>query len=91
MYWQFQRADREQMKLLRNSASQTGASPAMLRPRFEQFSSEAPGALNTRCAPPRRIGDIKSGPAGRRQPDEFTYVAAYPGRPRTFSNRSAAS
>jgi len=87
MYWQFQRADREQMKLLRNSASQTGrVIAAMLRPRFEQFSIEAPSDL-TNALRAAAVGSanikVLVRPAGAK-PDEFTYVAAYPARPINF-------
>ena len=81
MYWQFQRAEWEQAKLLRNSASQTGrVIAAMLRPRFERFSIEAPKNLSD-ALKAAAVGStnikVLVRPAGSK-PDEFIYVGAYP-------------
>lgn len=81
MYWQFQRAELEQAKLLRNSASQTGrVIAAMLRPRFEQFTIESPKDLSD-ALKAAAVGStnikVLVRPAGAK-PDEFIYVAAYP-------------
>lgn len=46
LYWQFERAERQQFGLLRNAAGQTGrVIAAMLRPHFEKFRNESPDSL----------------------------------------------
>jgi len=81
VYWQFQDAEQTQLKLLRNSAAQTGrVIAAMLRPRLRYFKSESP----------RELGDALKGAAvgntnvkilvrpAKSGTDDFIYVAAFP-------------
>lgn len=82
LYWEFQRAEQAQTRLLRNSAAQTGrVIAAMLRPRFQQFKSESPQDL-TDALKGAAVGStfvkvlLRPANAGR---DDFIYIAAYPG------------
>ena len=81
LYWEFQRAEQAQTRLLRNSATQTGrVIAAMLQPRFKQFKSESPqdladalkgaavGSTNVKVL-------VRPANSGR---DDFIYVASYP-------------
>jgi two-component system sensor histidine kinase ChvG len=81
LYWEFQRAEQAQSRLLRNSATQTGrVIAAMLEPRFKLFKSESPqdladalkgaavGSTNVKVL-------VRPANSGR---DDFIYVAAYP-------------
>jgi two-component system, OmpR family, sensor histidine kinase ChvG len=87
LWWQFQRAERQQSVLLHNAVDQTGrVIAAMLRPHFARFQSEPPGALadalagatlvNTNIKVLVRLKDAK--------PDDFIYIAAAPPLPSAY-------
>ena len=81
LYWQFQRAEHQQLDLLRNAVGHSGRLiAAMLRPRLENFRSEQPKAL-TEALDAAAIGDaniklLLRPEAGGKQ--DFFYVAATP-------------
>ena len=81
LYWEFQRAEQVQNRLLRNSATQTGrVTAAMLEPRFKQFKSESPqdlaDALKAAAVGSTNVKVlVRPANSGR---DNFIYVAAYP-------------
>jgi two-component system sensor histidine kinase ChvG len=81
LYWQFQRAEREQMGLLRNAADQTGrVIAAMLRSHFEHFTTNSPDDLREALAGAAIANTnvkvlVRLGGAGA---DDFLYVASSP-------------
>ncbi len=81
LYWQFQKAEHQQLALLRNSVGHSGRLiAAMLRPRLENFQSEKPKAL-TEALEAASIGNtniklLLRPEAGGKQ--DFFYVAAAP-------------
>lgn len=81
LYWQFQRAEREQLDLLRNAVGHSGQMiAAMLRPRLENFQSESPEEL-TQALDAAAIGNtniklLLRPESGGTQ--DFFYVAAAP-------------
>ncbi len=87
LWWQFQRAERQQSVLLHNAVDQTGrVVAAMLRPHFARFQDESPGALadalagaalvNTNIKVLVRLQGAK--------PDDFIYIASAPPLPSTY-------
>jgi two-component system sensor histidine kinase ChvG len=81
LWWQFERAERQQATLLHNAVDQTGrVVAAMLRPHFAQFRNESPTALgdalqgaalvNTNVKVLVRLKGAK--------PDDFIYIASAP-------------
>ena len=81
LYWQFQRAAREQSVLLHNAVEQSGRLiAAMMRPHFEQFSHEFPAALGDALAGAAIVNTnvkVLVRLAGAK-PDEFIYIASSP-------------
>ncbi len=81
LYWQFQRAEREQLGLLRNAAGQTGrVIAAMLRPHFVYFKTEAPNELRDALAAAAIANTnvkvlVRLAGAGA---DDFIYIASAP-------------
>ena len=81
LWWQFQRAERQQAVVLHNAVDQTGRIvAAMLRPHFANFENEPPNALadvlagaplvNTKIKILVRLKGAK--------PDDFIYIASAP-------------
>lgn len=81
LWWQFERAERQQALLLHNAVDQNGRLvAAMLRPHFAKFQNESPSALtdalagaalvNTNVKILVRLADAK--------PDDFIYIASAP-------------
>ncbi|MDE2266039.1 MAG: HAMP domain-containing histidine kinase [Alphaproteobacteria bacterium] len=87
LYWQFQKAEQEQYRLLRNFVSQNGrVIAAMLRPHFKQFKDESPQELrealagaavgNTHVKVLVRLANAAA--------DDFIYVASNPPLPASY-------
>jgi two-component system sensor histidine kinase ChvG len=81
LYWQFQKAEHQQLDLLHNSVSHSGQLiAAMLRPRLEHFKSEKPealsGALKAASIGDTNIKLLLRPETGGKQ--DFFYVAAAP-------------
>ena len=81
LWWQFQRAERQQSILVHNAVDQTGrVVAAMLRPHFSNFDNESPSILadalsgaplvNTNVKILVRLAGAK--------PDDFVYIASAP-------------
>jgi two-component system, OmpR family, sensor histidine kinase ChvG len=81
LYWQFQRAEREQAALLHNAVDQMGrVIAAMLRPHFENFKSESPAELRDALAGAaidKTNVKVLVRLAGAK-PDDFVYIASAP-------------
>ena len=81
LYWQFQNAEEQQLRLLHNAVAQSGRLvAAMLRPHLENFRIETPEALNEALAR-ANIGDAKIKLLFRPETgntQDFFYVAASP-------------
>ena len=81
LYWQFEKAERQQLALLHNSVGHSGQLiAAMLRPRLEKFKSEAPAELSE-ALDAAAIGDTNIKLLLRPEKggtQDFFYVAAAP-------------
>lgn len=81
LWWQFERAEREQAVLIHNAVDQTGRMvAAMLRPHFAQFESEPPNALADALAGAPLV-DAKVKVLVRLKDaklDDFIYIASAP-------------
>ena len=81
LYWQFQKAERQELDLLSNAVGHSGRLiAAMLRPRLESFKSESPKALtealNAAAIGGTNIKLLLRPESGGKQ--DFFYVAAAP-------------
>lgn len=87
LWWQFQRAERQQSVLLHNAVDQTGrVIAAMLRPHFSRFEQESPSALSDALAGAALVNTnvkvlVRLKGAG---PDDFIYIASAPPLPRAY-------
>jgi two-component system sensor histidine kinase ChvG len=87
LWWQFERAERQQSVLLHNAVDQTGrVIAAMLRPHFARFEQETPSALSDALAGAALVNTnvkvlVRLKGAG---PDDFIYIASAPPLPRAY-------
>lgn len=79
LYWQFARAEREQVALIRGAVVQTNhVLAAMLRGHFEKFASAPPGEMQEALAR-AAVGDTRIKILVRlKDSDSFLYVASVP-------------
>jgi len=87
LYWQFQRAEREQFGLLKNASSQTGrVIAAMLRPHFTNFKEETSDDLREALSGAAVTGTnvkvlVRLAGAG---PEDFFVIASSPPFPASY-------
>ncbi|OJT99190.1 MAG: hypothetical protein BGN82_08605 [Alphaproteobacteria bacterium 65-7] len=91
LYWQFARAEREQLALIRGAVAQTNhVLAAMLRGHFEKFASAPPDEMREALAA-AAVGDTRIKILVRlKDSDSFLYVAAVPSVSRQYLDAERA-